>query len=113
VLEPVGPLPAAELASSTQGGVLLPGGTKMVPVTTGITGGTEVEIASGVNVGDQVVTQTVAGGASGGSTAASAGGTSALRSLGAGAGGFGGLGGAGGGAVRIGGGGAAGAARGG
>lgn len=107
VLEPATPLSASDLAASASGGILLPSGTKMVPVTVGISNDTQTEIDSGVNVGDQIITQTVQTTASTASTAPT-GGTSALRALGGGGGGFGGGGGGGfggGGAVRVGGGG--------
>ncbi len=113
VLEPATPLSAADLSTaSAASGIQLPQGTKMVPVTVGLSNDTVTEITSGVNAGDQVITQTIhSSGSSSGGT--SAGGTSALRALGGGAGGavFGGGagGGFGGGAVRTGAG--AGAAR--
>ena len=109
VLEPATPLSATDLASAATG-IELSGGTKMVTVTTGISNDTETEITSGLNPGDQYITQTIttSGTTSAGSTAA-AGGTNALRALGGGAGAFGGGGGFTGGAVRVtgGGGGAA------
>jgi HlyD family secretion protein len=97
VLEPASPVAATDLAASASGGILLPAGTTMVPVTIGIANDTQIEITSGVNVGDQIITQTITTSASTASTA-STGGTSALRALGGG----------GGGAVFIGGGGAGG-----
>lgn len=93
VLVPVTALSASDLAASQSGGIELPGGTKMVPVTVGIANDTQTEITSGVKVGDQIVTQTIAG-TSGSSGSTAGGGTNALRALGGGA--FGG-----GGGVRI------------
>jgi multidrug efflux pump subunit AcrA (membrane-fusion protein) len=103
VLEPATPLSASDLAASASGGIVLPGGTKMVPVTVGISNDTQTEIDSGVNVGDQIITQTIQSTASTASTA-STGGTSALRALTGGGGGGTFTGGAGGG-FRAGGGG--------
>jgi multidrug efflux pump subunit AcrA (membrane-fusion protein) len=98
VLEPATPVSATDLAASATGGILLTGGTKMVPVTIGITNDTLTEIASGVNLGDQIITQSITTSASTATTAA--GGTSAFSALtggartgGAAAGGFGGGGG--------------------
>jgi HlyD family secretion protein len=101
VLEPATPLSASDLAASANGGIVLPGGTKMVPVTVGISNDTQTEIASGVNVGDQIITQTIQSTAATASAAPAAGGTSALRALTGGGGGGGGFtGGAGGGGFR-------------
>ena len=108
VLEPATPLSTSDVTASQNGGVMLSGGTKTVPVTVGISNDTETEIASGVNVGDQVITQTMTAVAASTASTAASGGTSALRALtGGGAGGFGG--GAAGAGVRVttGGGGAA------
>jgi HlyD family secretion protein len=106
VLEPATPLSSTDLAASASGGILLPGGTKMVPVTVGISNDTETEIDSGVNVGDQIITETITTNASTASTASTAtGGTSALRALTGGGGGTFVGGGAGGGGFRGGGGG--------
>ncbi len=93
VLEPATPLSAHDLAASQSGGIELPGGTKMVPVTVGISNDTQTEVVSGVNVGDQVVVQTIAATASTASPASTVG-TNPLRALGGGA--FGG-----GGSVRV------------
>jgi len=101
VLEPATPVAASDLAASAAGGILLAGGTKMVPVTVGISNDMQTEIASGVNVGDQIITQTITTSASTAAAAPAAGGTSALRALGVGGGGGGAAGGfrAGGGAA--------------
>jgi multidrug efflux pump subunit AcrA (membrane-fusion protein) len=109
VLEPAVAMSSGDVTTSQSGGIILPSGTKMVPVTVGISNDTQTEITAGVNVGDQIITQTVTSVATTGGAAAT-GGTSALRALtgGAGAGFGGGAGGfGGGGAVRVGGGGAA------
>ncbi len=58
ILEPATPLSASDLASSGSGGIVLPA-TKQVPVTVGLTNSTMSEITSGVNVGDQIIVQTV------------------------------------------------------
>ncbi len=87
VLEPATPLSATDLAASASGGIQLSGGTKMVPVTAGISNDTQTEIDSGINVGDQIITQTIQSTASSGSTVPAAGGTNALRALGGGGGG--------------------------
>jgi multidrug efflux pump subunit AcrA (membrane-fusion protein) len=102
VLEPVSPLSASDVAASVAGGVLLLDGTKMVPVTVGLANDTQTEITSGVNVGDQIITQTITTSAST-PASGSSGGTSALRALGGAGGGFGGGGGGfgGGGGVRV------------
>jgi hypothetical protein len=99
VLEPATPLSAAEVTASQSGGVLITGGTKMVPVTIGLSNDTVTEVDSGVNVGDQIITQAITTSAS--AATASTGGTSALSALtggGARVGGGGFTGGAGGGA---------------
>jgi multidrug efflux pump subunit AcrA (membrane-fusion protein) len=80
ILEPATPLSAADLASSASGGIVL-SATKQVPVTVGLTNDTMTEIASGVNVGDQIVVQTIKS-SSATKTTASTGGTSALQLLG-------------------------------
>ena len=87
VLEPASPVASSSLATSASGAVTLPQGTKMVPVTVGLANDTMTEISSGVNVGDQIVVQTVKSSATTASTAS--GGTSALRLLGGGGGGGG------------------------
>ncbi len=86
--EPAAPLSSADLAASASGGIALPQGTRLVPVVTGIANDTVTEIVSGVNAGDQIVTQTVkSSGAK--STTATASGGSAFRLLGGGGGGGG------------------------
>ncbi len=100
VLEPATTMTDAEIIASQSGGVSLPNGTKMVPVTLGIVSSGVTEITSGVVVGDQIVAQTISSAAK--TTSASTANTSALRLLGGGA-----TGGLGGGGVRTGGAGAA------
>jgi HlyD family secretion protein len=75
VLEPASPVASSVLASSATGGVTL-SATKRVPVTVGLSNNTLTEITSGVNVGDQIIVQTVSTAAT---TASTAGSTSALR----------------------------------
>ncbi len=58
ILEPSTPISAADLASSANGGIVL-AATKQVPVTVGLANDTMTEIASGVNVGDQIIVQTI------------------------------------------------------
>lgn len=94
VLEPATPLSSTDVSASAEGGILLPGGTKEVPVTTGLANDTMTEIDSGISVGDQIITQTIKTSASTASTAS--GGTSALRALTGGAGAGGGFTGGGG-----------------
>ena len=77
VLEPASPVASSVIATSATGGVQL-AATKRVPVTIGLTNDTLTEITSGVNVGDQIIVQTIKTSASTASTA-STGGTSALR----------------------------------
>jgi multidrug efflux pump subunit AcrA (membrane-fusion protein) len=89
VLEPATSLSSADMTTSASGGIVLSATPKMVPVTLGLANDTVTEITSGVNVGDQVITQTITTSASTPSTAAT-GGTSALRALGVGGGGGGG-----------------------
>jgi multidrug efflux pump subunit AcrA (membrane-fusion protein) len=85
VLTPAMPLTDAELASSTNGGIPLPVVPNRVPVTVGLSNNTVTEITAGVNVGDQIIVQTI-GGTTAASTAArttaTTGGTSVLRGLG-------------------------------
>ncbi|HUC01868.1 MAG TPA: biotin/lipoyl-binding protein [Candidatus Paceibacterota bacterium] len=85
VLEPSAPLSAADLAASANGGITLPA-TRQVPVTTGLSNSTMTEITSGVNVGDQIVVQSIKSSASA-KTTATTGGTGALQLLGGGGGG--------------------------
>jgi HlyD family secretion protein len=82
VLEPATPLSATDLAASASGGIVLPA-TKQVPVTVGLANDTETEITSGVNVGDQIVVETIKSTTATKTTATS--GTSALQLLGGGA----------------------------
>ena len=93
VMEPASPASAAELASSTAGGILLAAAPVRVPVTTGISNSTVTEITSGLNIGDQYIARTITGSAAG----TAGGGTNPLRTLGGGGAFFGG----GGGNVRI------------
>lgn len=83
ILEPATPISASELASSANGGIVLPA-TKEVPVTVGLANDTETEIDSGVNAGDQIVVQTVESSVTTASTASTGG--SALQLLGGGSG---------------------------
>lgn len=92
ILEPATPVSASNLAASANGGIVL-SATKEVPVTVGLANDTMTEIDSGVNVGDQIIVQTIKS-TSATKTTASTGGTSALQLLGGG-----------GGATRVGGGG--------
>jgi HlyD family secretion protein len=98
VMEPSAPLTDAEIASSSAGGIVLAEAPRMVPVTLGISNDTETEVVSGVQVGDQIIVQTIKSATGVTASSASSFNTSALRTLGGGGGGFGG-GGAG--AVRI------------
>ncbi len=92
VLEPASPLPAAEVAASANGGVELSASPVRVPVVTGISNDTLTEIVSGVNEGDQIIVQTIAGTAGTGAPAV-------VSSAGAPRAGLGGLGGLGGGGI--------------
>ncbi len=83
ILEPSTPVSAADLASSANGGIVLPA-TKQVPVTIGLANDTMTEIDSGVNVGDQIIVQTIKSTTA--TKTATTGGTSALQLLGGGAG---------------------------
>jgi len=78
ILEPVTPLSAADLASSANGGIVL-SATKQVPVTVGLANDTMTEIDSGINVGDQIIVQTIKS-TTATKTTASTGGTSARSS---------------------------------
>ncbi|HEX4103962.1 MAG TPA: HlyD family efflux transporter periplasmic adaptor subunit [Candidatus Paceibacterota bacterium] len=102
VLEPATPVSADVLAASATGGVVLSEAPTRVPVTTGLSNNTMTEITSGVNAGDQIITQTLTTSAS--TAPAATGGTSALRALGGGAGATFGGGGGGGGGTFVGGG---------
>jgi HlyD family secretion protein len=82
VLEPSTQLSAADITASQSGGIMLSGGTKMVPVTVGISDNTSVEIKSGVNPGDQVITQTIQSTSPAAGATAAPSGSSALRLLG-------------------------------
>ncbi len=68
VLEPAAPVPSSTLAASANGGVTLSATTR-VPVVIGLANDTLTEITSGVNVGDQIVTQTIKSTASAASAA--------------------------------------------
>jgi HlyD family secretion protein len=100
ILEPSTPLSATDLAASANGGVVL-AATKQVPVTIGLVNDTMTEIDSGVNVGDQIIVQTIKS-TTVAKTTASTGGTSALQLLGGAGGGGARTFGGGGGAVRVG-----------
>ncbi len=55
-------VPQSAIASTlSDGSVILNGAPESVPVTTGITDGTNIEITSGLNAGDRVVTRTTSG----------------------------------------------------
>jgi multidrug efflux pump subunit AcrA (membrane-fusion protein) len=82
ILEPAAPVSAADLALSANGGIVLPA-TKQVPVVVGLANTTETEIDSGVNVGDQIIVQTIKSNTTPRSTASTGG--SALQLLGGGA----------------------------
>jgi len=84
ILEPSTPLSSTDLASSASGGIVI-AATKQVPVTTGVSNSTMTEITSGVNVGDQIIVQTIKSSATTKTTASTGG--SALQLLGGGAGG--------------------------
>ncbi len=77
VLEPAAPVPADELAAAGASGIMLPAAPKRVPVTVGLVNDSVAEIVSGVAPGDQVIVQTVQGGAS--AAAAPAGGAGGPR----------------------------------
>jgi multidrug efflux pump subunit AcrA (membrane-fusion protein) len=100
VLEPASPVADALIASSSAGGMVLAQAPRLIPVTVGISNDTETEITSGVQVGDQIIMQTIKSTTGSTGSAASAGGAlnaSTFRALGGGGGGFGG----GVGAVRV------------
>ena len=94
VLEPASPVATSVIATSAAQGIML-SATKRVPVVTGLSNDTLTEITSGINVGDQIITQTITTSASAASTRSTTGGTSVFSILG------------GGGGARIGGGGGA------
>ena len=96
ILEPATALSAADITASANGGILLSVAPTRVPVTVGLSNSTVTEVTSGVNVGDQIVIQTITSAAGSTATTATTGGAGALRGLGGAGGGFGG-------AVRIGG----------
>jgi multidrug efflux pump subunit AcrA (membrane-fusion protein) len=108
ILEPASPLSDVDITASASGGIVLAPAPIRVPVTVGLANNTMTEIASGVNVGDQIVVQTIASVAGNSAATAATGGTSALRALGGGLGGGGFGGGGTGGGVRTTGGAAAG-----
>jgi multidrug efflux pump subunit AcrA (membrane-fusion protein) len=58
VLEPATPLADADISASANGGILLPA-TNRVTVTTGLANDSVTEVTSGLNVGDQIVVQTI------------------------------------------------------
>ena len=87
VLEPTATVSTTQISASASGGITLPTAPKMVPVTVGLSNDTVTEITSGVNAGDQVVTQSITTSAA--ATTATTGSTNALRAL-TGGGGFGG-----------------------
>jgi multidrug efflux pump subunit AcrA (membrane-fusion protein) len=80
ILEPSVQLSAADLASSASGGILLSPAPKRVAVTTGLSNSGVTEITSGVNVGDQIVVQTIK--STTGTKTTTTGSTSALQLLG-------------------------------
>ena len=84
ILEPATPISSAELAASANGGIVI-AATKQVPVVVGLANDTMTEITSGVNVGDQIIVQTIKSTAAS-KTTATTGGTSALQLLGGGGG---------------------------
>jgi multidrug efflux pump subunit AcrA (membrane-fusion protein) len=73
VLEPATPVSADQISASATGGIALSAAPKRVPVTTGLSNDTMTEITSGVNVGDQIITQTLTTSASTGSSGSGAG----------------------------------------
>lgn len=81
ILEPATPLSATDLAASANGGIVL-SATKQVPVTVGLANDTQTEITSGINVGDQIIVESIK---STTATKTTTGGTSALQLLGGGA----------------------------
>ncbi len=101
VMEPASSVSDAEIASSSAGGIVLPVAPRLIPVTVGISNDTQTEISSGVNVGDEIIAQTIksvtGSTASTASTGSSLSTGSAFRTL-SGAGGGGGFGGGAGGA---------------
>jgi multidrug efflux pump subunit AcrA (membrane-fusion protein) len=93
ILEPASSLSDAEIASSSAGGIVLGTSPRLVPVTIGIANDTQTEITSGVQMGDQIIVQTIKSTTGSGGSSAAGGSTlnvSALRTLGGGGGGFGG-----------------------
>lgn len=72
----------ADITASANGGIELPSAPTRVLVTTGLSSNTQVEILSGLNPGDQIITQTIA--ANSASASAGTSGTNALRALGGG-----------------------------
>jgi multidrug efflux pump subunit AcrA (membrane-fusion protein) len=79
ILEPANPLSAAQIASSASGGIVLPA-IKEVPVTLGLSNNTQTEVTSGINVGDQIIVQTIKSTTAAKTTATT--GSSALQLLG-------------------------------
>ena len=84
VLEPQSPVSSASLANQGTSGIKLSSAPKRVPVVVGLTNDTSAEIISGINAGDQVITQSTAGSVS--APMLRAGGAGALRGGGAGGG---------------------------
>lgn len=59
VLEPASPVASSTLAASANGGVELAAAPSRVAVTVGLSNDTLTEITSGVNIGDQIIVQTI------------------------------------------------------
>jgi multidrug efflux pump subunit AcrA (membrane-fusion protein) len=59
ILEPSVSLSASEIASSTNGGIVLNTTPKRVLVATGLVGDSDTEILSGISEGDQIITKTI------------------------------------------------------
>jgi hypothetical protein len=93
VLVPATALTDAEITASANGGTLLTT-TNRVPVTTGLANDSVTEITSGVNVGDQVIVQTIKSTSAAAAAARTTSVTSILGGAGARAVGGGGFGGA-------------------
>lgn len=86
ILEPTTSLSTDDIATSATGGIILNETPKRVPVTVGLVGDSMTEITSGVNEGDQIITQTIKS-SSAAKTTSTTGGSSVLRLLGGGGGG--------------------------
>ena len=100
ILEPATVLSAADLASSANGGMVITE-TKQVPITTGLSNTTQTEITSGVNVGDQIIVQTIKSSGTAAKSTASTGGNALQLLGGTGGGGRTFTGGGGGGATPV------------